>query len=132
MSAGLFHPQFHGREHINALRWMNALRNNIGNIRMAFDYGMYDLSTSGNIISEDSFMDSFSYNNEREFEFIRKSIIEGTLIFENLFGYRSSSFIATCYIWDSKQESILAEHGIRFIQGGHFSKMSHFGEYKHL
>lgn len=122
MNAGLFHPQFHGREHLNVLRWMNALRKNVGNVRLAFDYGMNDLSTSGNIISENSFMDSFSYNDEHEFEFIKNSIIEGTQIFENLFGYRSSSFIAACYIWDSKQESILADCGIKFIQGGHFQK----------
>jgi hypothetical protein len=122
INSGIFHPQFHGREHINVPRWMNSLRKNIGNVRLAFDFHMFDLSISGNTISENSFMDAFAFNDEKEFEFIKNSILEGLHIFEDLFGYPSSSCIAPCYIWDSKQEPILSDCGVSFIQGGYFQK----------
>jgi hypothetical protein len=118
----LFHPQFHGREHINVLRWMEALKNDVSNIRMAFEMGMYDLSESGVDISENSFMDSLSFRNEQEYAFVCESIRDGLNIFEKIFGYRSNSFIAPCYIWDSKLEPTLANCGIKYIQGGVFQK----------
>jgi hypothetical protein len=118
MSAGVFHPQFHGREHVNVAKWLNALKNDTGNIRKAFEYRMYDLSREGEIITEDSFMDAYAYNNKKELDFLKTSIIEGTQVFEDLFGYRSQSFIAPCYIWDPELEKTMKECGIKFIQGG--------------
>ena len=60
IKSGIFKPQFHGREHLNVARWMQALRLNTGNARLAFANQMFDLSTSLKI-SDDSFMDSLNF-----------------------------------------------------------------------
>jgi len=119
MDKGVFKPQFHGREHLNVLRWMKALKNNTGNARVAFDYEMYDLS-DGNQITEDSYMDTLNFENEAELEFQKQSIIQGLELFENIFSYKSSTFIAPCYIWDNKLNLVLAQNGVKALQGGWF------------
>jgi hypothetical protein len=128
MTAGVFHPQFHGREHLNVHRWLKALQNEKGLMRVAFENQMYDLSMSEISISENSFMDSLRYNNKEELDFINESIKEGTNLFESLFNYRAKSFIATCYIWDSNIEASLFESGIKYIKGSYFQKIPISGE----
>ncbi len=115
----VFRPQFHGREHLNVTRWMKALKYNVGNARVAFELGMYDLS-DGNQISTDSYMDTLNFEHEAELEFQKKSIIEGLDLFEKIFGYRSATFIAPCYIWDNRLISTLANNGVKAFQGGWF------------
>ncbi len=112
----IFFPQLHGREHINVNRWLNALKNNIGNARLAFDYGMYDLS-DGLKITGDSYMDAFNFIQLDELEFQRESITEGTKLFEQIFGYKSKTFIAPCYKWSNKLNNTFNDNGIECFQG---------------
>jgi hypothetical protein len=119
ISAGIFRPQFHGREHLNVQRWMRALRKDTGNVRLAFDYRMFDLSTSLKI-SDNSFMDALNYENTDEFEFQKQSIIEGLQLFEQLFGYKSQTFIAPHYIWSNELNKTLKDCGIKAFQGGRY------------
>jgi hypothetical protein len=116
MNAGIFRPQFHGREHLNVYRWMKALRENTGNARLAFDFRTNDLSVSDEI-TEDSFVDTFNFENQQELEFQMKAIVEGTRLFKTLFGYRSKTFIAPCYIWSSRINHTLKQCGIESMQG---------------
>ncbi len=117
MQDNIFCPQFHGREHLNVTRWMRALRENIGNVQLAFDYRMFDLSQS-NQISEDSFMEALNFESTSEYDFQKKSIIEGLELFEQLFGYRSATFIAPCYTWSRSLHQTLKVEGIKGFQGG--------------
>jgi hypothetical protein len=116
MEATLFKPQFHGREHLNVLRWLRALRENRGRVRMAFQYRMADLSESEHI-TEDAFADALNFSHPAEMDSQRQAILEGTQLFEQLFGYRSMSFIAPNYIWDSRLNGSLRQCGIRAFQG---------------
>ena len=43
-------------------------------------------------------------------------ISDGLQIFEEHFGFRSKSFIAPCYNWDTQLESFLSTQGIEWIQ----------------
>jgi hypothetical protein len=113
----IFFPQFHGREHLNVPRWMRALQSGDRNIRRAFDYKMFDLSTSDTKMGIYSFMDSLRYENEVEYYFILQSITEGLIQFEKLFGYKSLSFTAPRYTWTPKIELHLEKLGIKFLQG---------------
>ncbi len=119
ISAGLFKPQFHGREHLNVPRWMKALRENTGYSRLAFELRMFDLSTSL-IPTEYSFMDSLNHNGQQDLKFQQNSIIEGTNLFEKTFGFRSKSFIAPCYIWSSTLNETLKRCGVSFFQSAFF------------
>lgn len=119
IAAGIFKPQLHGREHINVTRWMNALKENIGLARIAFDHCMYDLSTSL-VPSENSFMEALNYTHSYELGLHRDYLVKGAELFEELFGYRSVSFIAPCFIWSNDLNVTLKECGISIIQGGFY------------
>lgn len=113
----LFYPQFHGREHVNPISWMKLLKNNHFEIRKAFEYKMFGLSriTSPNI--KVLYLASLIFENNEEKAIIEKSILEGVNLFESIFGYKSESFIAPLYTWDSELENILNKVGVKYIQG---------------
>jgi hypothetical protein len=119
IEAGVLRPQFHGREHLNVARWLKALRNNTGKVRLALDFQLFDLSESLDI-TENSFMEALNFETIEELAFQRQSIIEGTQLFENIFGFRSKTFIAPCYTWSQKLNQTLLENGIEAFQGNWF------------
>lgn len=123
IEAGLLFPQFHGREHLNVRRWLLALQNNNEKVRLAFENSFFDLSESGSIISENSFMDALSYNNAEDLNYTKATLKEGLDLFERIFGFRSDSFIASCYIWAPEHEEVLVSGGVRFIQGSVYQKI---------
>lgn len=133
IAKGIFMPQFHGREHINVIRWMKALRDNIGNVRLAFDYRMYDLSTSYTI-SKDSFMDTFNFEEKSELTFQKQSIIDGTKLFESIFGYKSKTFIAPVYIWSNTLNETLKNCGVSTFQGNYYQlePLGKVGKYRKI
>lgn len=121
IEAGVCMPQFHGREHLNVFRWLKTLRKNVGNVRLAFDYGMYDLS-EGIEVTENSYMETFNLESPVEYEFQKMSIVEGTKLFKDIFGFKSKTFIAPCYIWSRKLNQTFWENGIEAFQGNWFQK----------
>lgn len=112
----VFQPQFHGREHLNVNRWMYDLRQNRINTKIAFDLKMYDLSVSKQV-NEDTYVESLFFANEDEIEFQKESIVSGLNLFEKIFGFRSKTFIAPCYIWSNKLNKTLFDNGIEAFQG---------------
>lgn len=130
IAAGVFKPQFHGREHLNVNRWLRALQENNRDIHMAFNLGMFDLSVDKRI-TEHSFMDALNLEAKKEIQLLSQSISEGLEIFYSLFGYRSLSFVAPSYIWHREIEGTLYEKGVRFIQSAHYQLEPHSGK-EHL
>lgn len=114
--AGIFMPQFHAREHLNVDQWMKGLKENDRFLREAFDLEMISISSLPSRMKY-SYMESFDFFSTEE-EDNKKSIVkEGLDLFEKIFGFRSKSFIASCYIWGKSLEKVLSENGIEFIQG---------------
>jgi len=112
----IFHPQFHGREHLNVKRWMRALQSNNAIARNLFNYKLYDLSESHTQITRNKYVDALSLDYPDDFNFQEKSIKEGLALFEKIFHYPSKSFIAPCYVWSSEVERVLVKNGINHIQ----------------
>ncbi len=126
MAEKLFHPQFHGREHLNIKRWMNVLQSGNEAARFCFDWRA---TYSG---KEDySFMEAFDWDQPEDVQVQIPIIEDGLRIFEETFGFRSVSFIAPCYNWDSKLEIDLANLGIDWLQGvrNQYSPTGTFGRY---
>ncbi|MDI1318544.1 polysaccharide (de)acetylase [Flavobacterium sp.] len=112
MNDGIFYPQFHGREHLNVKRWMKALQSKNKDIRASFEQ---QTTYSG---KEDySFMEAYDWDAPEEVEQHKTIIAEGLQLFEQHFGFKSKSFIAPCYNWDTKLEPFLASQGIEWMQG---------------
>lgn len=131
-TAGVFHPQFHGREHVNIVRWMNALRERTPGIMFTFDN---ETTFSGD--GDYNFMEVLDYNTSADLVKMKESLAEGLDLFEKIFGFRSKSFIPPCYTWNSDVEETLHANGVRYIQGlvvqlvpkgsfGNYTKKYHF------
>lgn len=116
ISAGVFHPQYHGREHLNVARWMKALREGDKVIIHAFDNKMLSISSEPSEMLF-GYMESLDHFSKEEQKQKPAIITEGFELFAKTFGYHSRSFIANCYVWDKEVEKTLDNLGISFIQG---------------
>lgn len=112
---GLLRHQFHGREHLNVARWMRALRNPESATRSTFDFGV---TYSG--VDDYSYMEALDVDEASDLQALPEILESGLTMFEETFGYRSASFIAPCYTWDSSLESVLKRSGVQFVQSGPF------------
>lgn len=123
----IFIPQFHGREHVNTTNWIEALKRRDYSALEIFDYGMFTVHKPNNISCRKEFLDSFGTHTSEEFYGMAEAIDDGLNIFEKLFGYRSRSFIATCYIWHPEVEKYLYSGGVRHIQSSRVQKIPQLG-----
>lgn len=115
ISGKLFRPQFHGREHINLWNWLNALQKNDEDALLAFEKEMFSVSFRTKKNYPEEYLDAFgSVGNLKEQHEI---ITDGLKLFESLWGYKSKSFIAPCYVWDSSLEKTLFSEGVKYLQG---------------
>jgi hypothetical protein len=116
----MLYPQFHGREHINVASWMKVINSDSPIENFAFEnktlLGM-------NIPNEKPFgfnyMAAFEYFDAAQQLQIEEITKNGLQIFEQLFGFKSKSFIASCGIQGTHIDPILAAQGVEFNQNGH-------------
>lgn len=123
MSAGLFHPQFHGREHLNVKKWLRALQNANSVTRKAFDLGTFGLTQIVEPSIKEYYMGAFNSGLDADIAYYDEVLTQGYALFEQIFGFRSESFIATTYEWSPKIEPILVRLGVKYIQGTVFQKI---------
>lgn len=118
IKSGLFEPQYHGREHLNPILWINQLKKGSNDhLKMAFDSNVFNIPKLS-YPNEKWILNSAFYPNDKiENEAIKESIVSGTNIFSEIFGIMPQSFIATGYFWHSNIEGLLRERGINSIQG---------------
>lgn len=114
---GIFHPQFHGREHLYYRGWMSALKNGDKLTRLAFDSSTFGLTPAVDKSIEDDFLGAFNTGLHEDNLYYKPIVREGLDLFEKIFGFRSESFIATTYTWPPLIEPLLKEEGIKFLQG---------------
>lgn len=118
MEQSIFHPQFHGREHLNVKKWLKVLREGKDKItRRAFELGTFGLTSQVAPEIQGNYMGAFNSALHEDIKEYEKIIREGLGMFEQLFGYRSRSFIATTYTWSPLIEPCLGENGVDFLQG---------------
>lgn len=117
INSKIFIPQLHGREHLNVIRWMKALQNNDEITRLAFDQRHFGLSKLITDKLNVRYMDAFGNITEMSETVETEIIREATSLFEQLFGYKSKSFIAPCYIWRKSLEKTLSYCGVEYLQG---------------
>ena len=91
---------------------MNALRKGNPDVMFSFEH---ETTFSGN--GDYNFMEVLDYNSPDDLPQMRESIAEGLELFEQVFGYKSSSYIPPCYTWSSELEKTLAKKEVRYIQG---------------
>lgn len=124
MESGIFHPQFHGREHLNISRWMQALQDGDEVTRKSFDLGICSLS--GHIVPQTRGTHLAAYDGgEKEIRYDRADIVrDGLKTFKEIFGYASQSMIAPNYVWDDEIEQAAYQEGVKYIQSSTAQRVS--------
>lgn len=111
-------PQFHGREHVNINLWLELLKSNNKTFVKAFDNGFWGI---GPIVEKNgtpiNIQASFDVLDLSELKNHRQNITEGLDLFEKIFKFKSSTFIANNFIWDSSINEVLSTNGIKAFQG---------------
>jgi hypothetical protein len=110
-------PQFHGREHLNVHRWMEALQNGDESAIEAFNQNMFSVHAQRQPENKLEYMEALDCDTPDQLLTMPAIISEGLDLFHSLWGFGSKSFIASCYIWRPEIERVLFESGIRYIQG---------------
>jgi hypothetical protein len=113
----LLFPQFHGREHLNVNRWMKALRENNKETRSAFDLGLFGIRINNIKEFRSHYMATLDFDTEEEKINLKLNIEEGLNLFEQIYGFRSASFIAPCYTWNNWIEPVLCNSGVKYLKG---------------
>lgn len=117
IDAGIFHPQFHGREHLNVKKWLDVLQSGEEATCLAFEHGTFGLTSDVSPSIKTNYMGAFDSCMPDDLEFYKQSIQDGLELFEKLIGYPSESFIATTYTWSPKIEPFLKASGVKYLQG---------------
>ncbi len=117
MEAGVFHPQFHGREHLNVHRFMEALGRGDKDVHFGFNHRMPGCISKLNGSWVNLYMDAMRYETQEEKRQIIHNIKVGLDLFQKIFGYRSASFIPPNYTWSPDHDKELRGKEVRYIQG---------------
>ncbi len=114
--AHIFKPQLHAREHLNITRWMRDLKAGKPDACTAFAHRTLDVQASLTKASRFGYMDALNYDSRRELPLLSAVLAEAAALFEETFGYRSKTFVASCFIWSGEIEKLLHREGVRLLQ----------------
>jgi hypothetical protein len=124
---GLFFPQSHGREHLNVSMFMNALQAGDRNVLFGFEQGIPGIIPFGdNPAGGNSYVESLKYSDKKDKEQKLQIILDGLNMFNQLFGYRSKSFIPPNYLWSPDYDEAVSREGVHYYQGNRKMKEPEF------
>jgi hypothetical protein len=117
MEAKVFHPQYHGREHLNVSLFMDALRKGDEATHFGFANKMPGCIPLGPQVEGNPYVEALRYHSMQDKDEKLKIFMEGLALFEAMFGYRSESIIPPNYTWSPDFNKAVWEQGVRYIQG---------------
>jgi hypothetical protein len=123
VSEGLFFPQFHGREHLNISSWMKSLNRGESILRLIFEEEMFWPGSAEEEKGGVSLRAEFDTEDLNELDHHREMICDGLQQFENVFGYKSESFIAPNFVYHPSLNKTLRECGVQYLQGMKYQKL---------
>ena len=121
--SGLVNPQFHGREHVNVPIWLKELENNNIPLIHAFNLGFWGIPESHYSPKRLNIQASYDSNLKEHVAFYKQSISEGLELFEKIFDFKSTTFIANNYTWPSDLNTVLYDNGVRGFQSMKYQKL---------
>ena len=115
IAENIFHPEYHGTEHINVLRFMQNLQRGHKTTRLAFE----NESVAVPLIQGDEKLNHettvFYIEKAEENNALKEDIKTGMKMFEELLGYRSRQFTPGAGIYSPALHKTLREEGIDYI-----------------
>lgn len=110
----LFVPQLHGREHLNAKRWIDTLKAGNEGLRLAFDNESFGASWyKGQSLPEHL----AAFDPEKAFDMpaLHQVTRDAGILFEEICGYRPKHFIASNSPEPRELEQTLKEIGVEYL-----------------
>ncbi|MDN4166616.1 hypothetical protein QWY31_13990 [Cytophagales bacterium LB-30] len=129
INRGYIKPQYHGREHINAILWLKELENGNSAFLEAFNLNTYAIDASNGKSSRKNLMAALEYEDLVHMKFILNSIESGHEIFKSIFGFPSKTFIAPRYVWNPDLEYTFAKCGFTHLQTALFQQSPNQKDY---
>lgn len=111
----IFYPAYHGTEHINVKRWMEALQIGHKSSRLAFDYQSVAVP---NFLGKKPISHpttTFYIEESVENRELEEAVEVGTNLFTEILGYRSKQFTPGAGLYSPDLHPILMKQGIKFI-----------------
>ena len=115
ITEGFFMPEYHGTEHINVRKFMNALQDRHRSTMLAFDNECVCTPSLPDDTSIKNNTAVFDIDKASDNMFLKEDIVIGLNMFEQLLGYRSTQFTPGAGIYSPLLHKDLAENGIRTI-----------------
>jgi hypothetical protein len=115
MTAGIFMPELHGREHITVQIWMQKLKEGNKDLLIAFDNGYTSMDIPGIPAPAKEFGTEFYFTSEDQKPFLIKSVKDGVSLFTQIFGYLPHVFVPSNGVFHPEFDRVVAENGIRFL-----------------
>lgn len=112
-------PQFHGHEHLNVIRWMKLLKEGNERYHFAFVRNCFSIDEINTTNRRANLMAAYDYDSKEELDYIKASIENGLKQFEEVFGFKSKSTVAPCYVWDHAIEEVFAQNSVQTFQGSY-------------
>ena len=110
----IFVPEFHGREHLNPLRWLRGLKDNDKGLQIMFNHQSIGVSRFNNqLVSEH--LAAFDPEFLSDITYFEEVIRTGGKLFHNLLGYKPRHFVASNKPEPKKLEKALKEIGIKSL-----------------
>lgn len=117
----MLYPQYHGREHVNVRKWMHALNAGSPAEDLAFENkALLNLRVPGDNDHVPSYMAAFDYEDKVHQKEIEDITRDGLDLFEQVFGFRSLSFVASSSVMGDHMNPVLYGSGVRFNQCGRY------------
>jgi hypothetical protein len=116
----IFSAQFHGREHINVSRWLNALKQGYKDMLFAFKLGMAGIFPKDNVRNGNDMVVALEHLNNLDLDDKAEIIKNGLQLFEDIFGKKSETAIACNYVWAGKIQEVFNEYEVKLIQSSRF------------
>lgn len=113
----IFHPQFHGREHVNVSLFMDALRKGDRDAHFGFSNNMPGCIPLGPEVRGNPYVEAMRYSSLKDKVEKLNIFLEGLDLFEKLFGYSSKTIIPPNFTWSPDYNEAVLERGVMFFQG---------------
>lgn len=115
----LLWPQYHGREHLNVSSWLKALNSGVRSEILAFNHkAVLGMPVPGEPTQNYNYMAAFEYLSDQHRQEIELIALSGLELFEQIFGFQSKSFVASCSVQGEHLDPVLKNGGILFHQCG--------------
>ena len=117
IDAKIYHPEFHGREHLHIKRWMKAIKVANSISRISFDHGFYGIGPDESNENRKNHFPAFDLDNLNDIQEQKVIIEEGVELFNKIFGYEPRFFVPPNFYYNNQLEDFLYDMGIYYLPG---------------